>query len=54
MPNQGVILEKRTYPADSFLIGVEIIGIGFDIRLDLGPLGFEFAEILAFILLRGL
>ena len=54
MLNQGVILEKGTYPADPFFIGVEIIRIGFDIRLNLGPLGFKFAEILAVILLRGL
>ena len=54
MPNQGIILEKRTYPINSFLTEVEIIGIGFDIRLNLGPPGLEFAEILAVILLRGL
>ena len=54
MPNQGVILEKGTYLVDSFLIRVEIVGIGFNIRLNLGPLGFKPAEILAIILLRGL
>ena len=54
MPNQGVILKKGTYPADSFFTGVEIVGIGLDIRLNLGPPGFELAEILTIILLRGL
>ena len=53
MLNQGVILEKGTYPVDSFLTGVEIIRIGLDICLNLGPLGLELAEILAVILLRG-
>ena len=52
--NQGVILEKGTYPVDFFFTGVEIIGIGFDIYLNLGPLGFKFIKILAVILLRGL
>ena len=54
MLNQGIILEKGTYLADSFLTGVEIIGVGFNIRLNLGPPGFELTEILAVILLRGL
>ena len=54
MLNQGVILEKGTYLVDSFFTGVEIVGIGLDIRLNLGPPGFEFAEILTVILLRGL
>ena len=54
MPNQGVILKKGTYPADFFLTGVEIVGIGFNIRLDFGPPGFKFTEIFAVILLRGL
>ena len=54
MPNQGVILKKGTYPANSFLTGVEIIGIGLDIHLNLGPPGFKLAEILAVILLQGL
>ena len=52
MLNQGVILEKGTYLVDSF-IGVEIIGIGFDTRLNLGPLRFKFTKILTIILLRG-
>ena len=54
MLNQGVILEKGTYPVNFFLTGVEIIGIGFNIRLNLGPPGFEFAKIFAVILLWGL
>ena len=54
MPNQGVILEKGTYPVDFFFTGVEIVGIGLNIRLNLGPLGFKLAEILTVILLRGL
>ena len=54
MPNQGVILKKRTYPIDSFLTGVKIIGIGFDIRLNLGPPGFKLTKILTVILLQGL
>ena len=54
MPNQGVILKKGTYPANSFLTGIKIIGIGLDIRLNLGPPGFKLTKILAVILLRGL
>ena len=54
MPNQGVILKKGTYPANFFLTRVEIIGINFDIRLDLGPPGFKFNKIFTIILLRGL
>ena len=53
MLNQGVIFEKGTYLVDFFLTGVEIVGIGLDIRLNLSPLGFEFAEIFTVILLRG-
>ena len=54
MPNQGIILKKGTYLINSFLIRVEIIGIGLDIRLNLGPLGFKFTKIFIVILLRGL
>ena len=54
MPNQGVILEKGTYLVNSFLTRVEIIGIGLNIRLNLGPLRLKLTEILAVILLRGL
>ena len=54
MPNQGVILKKGIYLADSFLTGVKIIGIGLNIRLNLSPPGFKFAKILTIILLRGL
>ena len=54
IPNQGVILKKGTYPVNFFLTGVEIIGVGFDIRLNLGPLGFKLIKILTIILLRGL
>ena len=54
MPNQGVILKKGTYPVNSFLTGVEIIGIGLDIHLNLGPPGLKLTEILTIILLRGL
>ena len=54
MPNQGIILEKGTYPVDFFLTGVEIIGISLDIHLNLSPPGFKFTKILTIILLRGL
>ena len=54
MLNQGVILEKGTYLVNFFFTGVEIIGIGFDIRLNLGSPGLKFTEVLAIILLRGL
>ena len=54
IPNQGIILKKGTYPADSFFTKIEIIGINFDIRLNLGPPGFKFTKILTVILLRGL
>ena len=54
MPNQGVILKKGTYLVDSFFIGVEIIRISLDIRLNLGPPGFKFIKIFTVILLRGL
>ena len=54
MLNQGVILEKGTYLVDSFFTGVEIIGIGLDIRFNLGPPGLEFVKIPAVILFRGL
>ena len=54
MPNQGIILKKGTYLTDSFFTRVEIIGIGFDIRLNLGPPGFKLTKILTVILLRGL
>ena len=53
IPNQGVIFKKGTYLIDSFFIKVEIIRIGFDIRLNLGPPGFKFIEIFTGILLRG-
>ena len=52
MLNQGIILKEGTYPVNSFFTGVEIIGIGFDIRLNLGPPRFKLTEILAVILLR--
>ena len=54
MPNQGVILEKGTYPTDSFFIKVKIVGISFDIRFNLSPPGFKLTEILPVILLQGL
>ena len=54
IPNQGVILKKGTYPVNSFLTKVGIIGIGFNIHFNLGPPGFELTKILAIILLRGL
>ena len=54
MLNQGVIFKKGTYLVDFFFIGVEIVGIGLDIRLNFGPPGFEFIKIFAVILFRGL
>ena len=53
MPNQGIILKKGTYLIDSFLTGVEIIGISLDIRLNLGLPGFKPIKILTIIFLRG-
>ena len=53
MLNQGVILKKGTYLINSFFIRVEIIGIGLDIRLNLGPLRLKFTKIFTIILLRG-
>ena len=52
--NQGIILKKGIYPVNSVFTEVEIIGIDFNIHLNLGPLRLKFTEIFAVILFRGL